>query len=334
MEPIHEGATGAAVEDIQERLASLGYDIEKGERDARAFGRATATAVARFRLDHGLSLGDAVDAPTWSVLVDECYQLGDRTLYLRLPNFHGNDVRQLQERLNVLGFSCGTVDGVYGVHTEAAVKLFQESIGALADGMAFQDTFDAIERLRHVWAGKPADGPHPQGAMGFARAANVLENAGIAITADDPISRNVAGRIWNLAHATVDDCASSWWTAPTTCAARRASSSSSPPRRCRTTSPPAWAISRSTTWTRCRCACAPRFRAPAPARAPSASSCPWARAPSRSATRRPLPSCSSTPSAPPSTASTCKNGTGSNELLERDRLAQREGARRPSPRII
>ena len=39
MEPIHEGATGAAVEDIQERLASLGYDIEKGERDARAFAQ-------------------------------------------------------------------------------------------------------------------------------------------------------------------------------------------------------------------------------------------------------------------------------------------------------
>lgn len=207
MEAIIEGATGAAVEDIQERLSSLGYAIEGAELDARSFGRSTATAVARFRLDHGLSLGEAVDAPTWSVLVDECYQLGDRTLYLRLPNFHGNDVRQLQERLNVLGFSCGPVDGVYGVHTEAAVKLFQESMGALADGMAFQDTFDAIERLRHVWAGKPADGPHPQGSMGFARAASVLESAGIAITADDPISRNVAGRIWNLAHATVDDCA-------------------------------------------------------------------------------------------------------------------------------
>lgn len=207
MEAIHEGATGVAVEDIQERLASLGYAIEENERKAQLFGRSTATAVARFRLDHGLSLGDAVDTATWSVLVDEGYQLGDRTLYLRLPNFHGNDVRQLQERLNVLGFSCGEPDGVYGVHTEAAVKLFQESIGALADGMAFPDTFDAIERLRHVWAGKPAAGPHPQGMMGFARAASVLEDAGIAITADDPISRNVAGRIWNLAHATVDDCA-------------------------------------------------------------------------------------------------------------------------------
>ena len=205
MEPIAEGAAGAAVEDIQDRLGSLGYQIDDAERAEKHFGRSTATAVTRFRLDHGLSLGSEVDTATWIALVDECYQLGDRTLYLRLPNFHGNDVRQLQERLNILGFSCGAVDGTYGVHTEAAVKLFQESIGVLADGMAFPDTFDAIERLRHVWGGKPADGPHPMGGMGFARAASVLENARIAITADDPISRNVAGRIWNLAHATVED---------------------------------------------------------------------------------------------------------------------------------
>lgn len=207
MEAIIEGATGAAVEDIQERLGSLGYRIDEGERSEKTFGHSTATAVARFRLDHDLSLGEAVDTSTWSALVDECYQLGDRTLYLRLPNFHGNDVRQLQERLNILGFSCGAVDGTFGVRTEAAVKIFQESVGALADGMVFPDTFDAIERLRHVWAGKPAAGPHPQGSIGFARAASVLEDAGVAITADDPISRNVAGRIWNLAHATVEDCA-------------------------------------------------------------------------------------------------------------------------------
>ncbi len=206
MEAIHEGASGAAVEDIQERLDSLGYRIDASEHAEKLFGPSTATAVARFRLDHNLPLGEVVDAATWATLVDECYQLGDRTLYLRLPNFHGNDVHQLQDRLNILGFSCGEPDGVYGVHTEAAVKLFQESVGALADGMAFPDTFDAIERLRHVWAGKPAAGPHPQGGIGFARAASVLEDAGIAITASDPISRNVAGRIWNLAHATVENC--------------------------------------------------------------------------------------------------------------------------------
>ena len=202
MEPITQGSTGVAVEDIQARLAALGYKISEDERSAQSFGPSTATAVARFRLDHDLPLGAEVDAATWSTLVDEGYCMGDRTLYLRLPNFHGADVRQLQKCLNILGFSCGEPDGYFGVHTEAAVKQFQESQGQLADGMAFPDTFDAIDRLHHVWGGKPAAGPHPMGGMGFARAAEVLERMQISMAAEDPISRNVAGRIWNLASAT------------------------------------------------------------------------------------------------------------------------------------
>lgn len=202
MESITQGMTGAAVEDIQERLCSINYAIDKGERERQEFGISTATAVTHFRLDHGLPLGHEVDSATWITLVDESYKMGDRTLYLRLPNFHGADVRQLQHCLNILGFSAGEVDGLYGPHTEAAVKQFQESMGQLPDGMAFPDTFDAIERLHHVWTGKSASGPHPQGSMGFARAANVLEKVHISITAEDPISRNIAGRVWNLASAT------------------------------------------------------------------------------------------------------------------------------------
>lgn len=38
--------------------------------------------------------------------------------------------------------------------------------------------------------------------MGFARAALVLDEAQVSLTAEDPISRNVAGRIWNIASAT------------------------------------------------------------------------------------------------------------------------------------
>lgn len=206
METICEGAQGVAVEDIQDRLTSLGYEIDQAERDEKRFGPSTSNAVARFRTEHELPQGNTIDTDAWTTLVYECYQLGDRTLYLRLPYFRGNDVRQLQERLRVLGFSCGEVDGVYGPHTEAAVKLFQESVGTLADGMAFQDTFDAIERLRHVWGGKPADGPHPMGGVGYARAASVLADANLAITAEDPVSRNVAGRVWNLAMATSESC--------------------------------------------------------------------------------------------------------------------------------
>lgn len=202
MEAIREGMNGAAVEDVQERLTSLGYEIDAAERESSTFGTSTLNAVARFRLEHSLPLATEVDVACWSMLVDEGYQMGDRTLYLRLPNFHGNDVRNLQQALNVLGFSCGEPDGYFGPHTEAAVKLFQENSGMLADGIAFSDTFDALERLRHVWAGKPAAGPHPEGYMGFARAALVLDEVRVAITAEDPISRNVAGRIWNIANAT------------------------------------------------------------------------------------------------------------------------------------
>ena len=202
MESIRQGMSGAAVEDVQDRLASLGYEIDRSELGGKGFGDSTRAAVAAFRADQGLPAGDEVDSACWSVLVDESYRMGDRTLYLRLPNFHGRDVRDLQNALNILGFSCGSTDGYYDAHTESAVKQFQESVGILADGMAFSDTFDAIDRLHHVWNGKPAQGPHPTGGIGFARAAEVLETTPLSISAEDPISRNVAGRVWNLATAT------------------------------------------------------------------------------------------------------------------------------------
>ena len=49
MDPIHEGMQGAMVEDVQDRLASLGYEIEEREREEQSFGNSTANAVARFR---------------------------------------------------------------------------------------------------------------------------------------------------------------------------------------------------------------------------------------------------------------------------------------------
>ena len=204
MEPIRMGMTGAAVEDVQDRLASMDYQVDEQERASQTYGESTAACVAAFRSAFGLGTGNEVDEHTWATLVDESHVLGDRTLYLRLPNFHGRDVRDLQLALNVLGFSCGAVDGYFGAHTESALKRFQESVGILPDGMGFSDTIDAIWRLHHVWQGKPAEGPHPTGDMGFARAAKVLESTPLSIAAEDPISRNVAGRIWNLASATSD----------------------------------------------------------------------------------------------------------------------------------
>ena len=205
MNPIVQGTTGTAVEDIQERLCKLDYKIDQTELDTHTFGETTALAVAQFRLAQNLPLSNDVDDACWSALVDASYELGDRTLYLRLPNFHGSDVHTLQTRLNILGFSCGTPDGYFGAYTESALKEFQESVGIMPDGMAFMDTFDAIARLKHVWSGNSAKGPHPTGAMSFSRAAHALESTPLALTGEDQICRNIIGRMVNLANATTVD---------------------------------------------------------------------------------------------------------------------------------
>ena len=204
MEPITTGMQGAAVEDVQSRLLQLGYTIDADEVADKRFGTTTEQAVSTFRLDSGLAAGHAVDIPCWSALVDASYKLGDRTLYLRMPNFHGADVQALQRALNVLGFACGEDDGYFGPHTEAALQQFQENVGLFADGMAFQDTFRYIDRLRHVWEGKPSV-LEAEERTGFARAANVLEHYRIAVSGQDAIARNIASRMWNIASATTEN---------------------------------------------------------------------------------------------------------------------------------
>ena len=204
MEPSTTGMQGAAVEDVQSRLLQLGYTIDAAEVPDKYFGATTEQAVSTFRLDSGRAAGHAVEIPCWSALVDASYKLGDRTLYLRMPNFHGADVQALQRALNVLGFACGEDDGYFGPHTEAALQQFQENVGLFADGMAFQDTYAYINRLHHVWEGKPSV-TEAESRIGFARAANVLERFQIAVIGEDPIARSVASRMWNIATATTDN---------------------------------------------------------------------------------------------------------------------------------
>lgn len=206
MDSIKQGMQGPVVEDVQTRLASLGYAIDEHELEGSDYGASTAKAVSDFRVASGLATGDEVDSVCWSALVDASYKLGDRTLYLRLPNFHGADVRALQQALNVLGFACGIDDGYFGPHTEAALQQFQENVGLFADGMAFQDTFNYIKRLHHVWKDKPSVvNIDSEARSGFARAASVLEHINVAVGGEDAIARNIASRIWNIASATTEN---------------------------------------------------------------------------------------------------------------------------------
>lgn len=54
------------------------------------------------------------------------------------------DVKKIQEKLNELGYDCGTADGVAGKKTKAAIKKFQEDNGLAADGVVGAKTKEAM----------------------------------------------------------------------------------------------------------------------------------------------------------------------------------------------
>lgn len=198
--PIERGARGPAVEDVQRRLLGLGYDLGPTGIDGVFLGK-TLDAVSAFQRAKGLDEDGVVGDATWSALVDATFILGDRVLYLRLPYFHGVDVRVLQGALNALGFACGEPDGIFGAFTERAVREFQVNVAQPADGIAGAETMRAVLRLRHVWQDKDPSAPVALTAAP-ARAADVLARVPVAVHGLDDVGRQVAERIANVALAT------------------------------------------------------------------------------------------------------------------------------------
>lgn len=58
----------------------------------------------------------------------------------------GSKVKELQEKLNSLNYSCGIADGDYGAKTANAVRDFQRANGLIVDGIAGPKTLEAIDK--------------------------------------------------------------------------------------------------------------------------------------------------------------------------------------------
>lgn len=134
MRLVSVGDSGEPVRDVQDRLRSLGYD--HAPDPPGEFGAGTEAALRRFQTDRGLDPDGAVGPRTWQTLVESGYHLGDRVLYHRRPMLRGDDVAELQRRLNDLGFDADKVDGIFGPLTASAVREFQHNRGMSEDGIA------------------------------------------------------------------------------------------------------------------------------------------------------------------------------------------------------
>lgn len=80
MEPIKRNDTGAAVEDVQTRLARIRHLPE--DAITGTFDDATAAALADFLAASALPPSEDVTEKVWAALVDATYNLGDRHVVL------------------------------------------------------------------------------------------------------------------------------------------------------------------------------------------------------------------------------------------------------------
>lgn len=69
---------------------------------------------------------------------------GDETLALSKYGSRGSEVTQIQTKLRRWGYYTGSIDGIYGSQTLAAVKYFQRKNGLTVDGIAGTKTLQAM----------------------------------------------------------------------------------------------------------------------------------------------------------------------------------------------
>jgi N-acetylmuramoyl-L-alanine amidase len=152
-EPIlRAGDGGDAVRELQERLDAIGYDLAAdADFDAR-----TEAAVRAFQEDRCLRADGICGPQTWAALVEAGYHLGDRNLYYRRTMLRGDDVTELQRRLNALGFDAGREDGILGPDTESAIRQFQRNTGLFPDGVFGPETRKTLDQVDGLAGGSVA----------------------------------------------------------------------------------------------------------------------------------------------------------------------------------
>ena len=158
---------------LQERLNALGYNC--GEADG-IFGSGTRVQVLAFQEEQGLAADGIVGTATWAALYanqadtpetpEEPTEPENPTEpeapsedYTTFPEIYmykrgvEEYVKKLQERLNLLGYDCGTVDGIFGAGTRTQVVAFQNDQGLTADGIVGTATWKALYSTGGIGSG-------------------------------------------------------------------------------------------------------------------------------------------------------------------------------------
>ncbi len=149
---IRSGAMGESVAKLQTRLKELGYYT--GTVDSQ-FGPGTRAAVTAFQQQNGLTADGIVGPATSEILYSDAAKPAVTPVPTDTPapTVDTSSMSAIQQRLKDLGYYSGTVDGLTGPGTKAAITLFQQQHSLTADGIygpataavLFSDEAHAVE---------------------------------------------------------------------------------------------------------------------------------------------------------------------------------------------
>ena len=162
------GAKGDAVRELQQRLKERGYFNHKV---TGYFGRITASSVRAFQEKHdfpvtGVATEETIAALTNQPLaVETVYQpssqISSVSIFVEIlrAGSVNDQVKKLQEQLQLLGLYDGPISGQFTTAVEQAAREFQRRQGLRVDGIVGPQTLKALERVLLEHAAMPASPP-------------------------------------------------------------------------------------------------------------------------------------------------------------------------------
>ena len=154
---LKEGDEGDDVSTLQYRLKDLYYLTSDA---TGVYDAATIAAVKSFQEDFGLEATGEADAKTQSLLFAAQYRPLKK-------GCTGDDVKELQTRLTVLGYYKGKVSGEYLDATEEAVRAYQEANGEEVTGIADVDTLAVLLQASEESSDTTDTGTVMQGTVAY-----------------------------------------------------------------------------------------------------------------------------------------------------------------------
>ncbi|MDD2481048.1 MAG: peptidoglycan-binding protein [Lutispora sp.] len=132
------GSTGTQVVQLQTKLKSLGYF---NSNTTGYYGNLTRSAVLKFQAKSGLKQDGIAGVATQTALS----KTGTSSnIVANRGNSNAYSMKDVQAVLKSLGFYKGSIDGVVGSQTKAALKQFQKSKGLAVDGIMGPKTADKL----------------------------------------------------------------------------------------------------------------------------------------------------------------------------------------------